>query len=108
MEVEVAGFRFDGGESMSQHFADAASFESTAQNIISSKREKADKLPLPINADRCALLAEHRGQERNGEIPQLTNAKVHRHCITLGIHATPSIKTSPGDSCGERAGNPGV
>lgn len=55
--------------------------------------------PLPIvDPDRCALLPEHRGQKRYGEIPQLTNAKIHRHRVALGVHATPAINTPTGES----------
>lgn len=52
--------------------------------------ESPQTLPI-VDPHRCALLPEHRGQKRNREIPQLTNAKIHRHRVTLGIHATPSI-----------------
>lgn len=55
-----------------------------------------------VDPHRRALLPEHRGQKRNREIPQLTNAKIHRHRVTLGIHATPSIKTPTGESSGGR------
>lgn len=37
MEVEMAGFDFDGGESVSQHFAFDACFESTTHDPITSK-----------------------------------------------------------------------
>lgn len=66
-----------------------------------------NKLPI-VNPDWCALLPEHRGQKRYREIPQLTNAKIHRHSITLGIHATPSIKTPTGGTAAVQTGNPAV
>lgn len=51
-----------------------------------------------INRDR--VLPEHRGQERYGEIPQLTNTQVHRHRVTLRVHATPRAK-HPNPRAGE-------
>lgn len=41
-----------------------------------------------------ALLAEHGGQEGDGEIPQLINAEVHRHRAALGVHARPAATRS--------------
>lgn len=64
-----------------------------------------DQRPLPIvDPDRCALLPEHRGQKRYGEIPQLTNAKIHRHRVALGVHATPAINTPTGESSAAPSG----
>lgn len=68
-----------------------------------------DQPPLPIvEAHRCALLAEHGGQKRYGEIPQLTNAKIHRHRVALGVHASPAINTPTGASRAARSGAPAV
>lgn len=67
-------------------------------------RAKKPWLPI-IDPDRRALLCEHRGQKRYGEIPQLTNAKVHRHSsATPGIHATPPMKTPDGGSLAVQTG----
>lgn len=60
-------------------------------------------LPI-VEAHRCALLAEHGGQKRYGEIPQLTNAKIHRHRVALGAHASPAINTPTGASRAARSG----
>lgn len=65
--------------------------------------------PVPIvEPERCALLPEHRGQKRYGEIPQLTNAKIHRHCVALGVHASPAINTPTGESSAAPTGAPAV
>lgn len=61
-------------------------------------------LPI-IDPDRRALLREHRGQKRYGEIPQLTNAKVHRHSsVAAGTHAIPPMKTPAGGSLAVKTG----
>ena len=67
----------------------------------SKKQVRTRRLPA-VDPHRRALLPEHRGQKRNREIPQLTNAKIHRHRVTLGVHATPSIKTPTGETSGGR------
>lgn len=65
--------------------------------------------PVPIvEPERCALLPEHRGQKRYGEIPQLTNAKIHRHCVALGVHASPAINAPTGESSAAPTGAPAV
>lgn len=93
MEVEV----LNGGRSMS----------SSCGEMRRGPAESPQTLPI-VDPHRCALLPEHRGQKRNREIPQLTNAKIHRHRVTLGIHATPSINTPAGDSSAAQTGSPAV
>lgn len=91
MEVETAGFDFDGG-------ASTFGFSIPPQSC-------GRRLPA-VDPHRRALLPEHRGQKRDREIPQLANAEIHRHRVTLGVHATPSMKTTAGDSV--QTGHPAV
>lgn len=97
-------------EKRKEHVADAAIRRSgSARSWLRDQRRVAPARPLPIvDPDRCALLPEHRGQKRYGEIPQLTNAKIHRHRVALGVHATPAINTPTGETSAARTGAPAV
>lgn len=64
-------------------------------------------LPI-VEAQRRALLPEHRGQKRDGEIPQLTNADVHRHRVALRVHARPALRAPAGQSRAAPTGAPAV